>query len=120
MPSSIRIYSYSSCTTCKKALNWLRENHLQYELIDIVQNPPTKEMLSDAFAQLGSRKLLFNTSGISYRKLGSKVVNAMNDDEALEALARDGKLIKRPFLVTKGGAFLIGFKEEAWNQFFLR
>ena len=56
----LTIYSYSKCSTCRKALNWLGENNLEYELIDIVQNPPTKELLVEAAKQLENRKKLFN------------------------------------------------------------
>jgi len=35
--------------------------------------------------------------------LGSAVVQAMSDTEAFDALADDGKLIKRPLLITEKG-----------------
>ena len=119
MTSNVRIYSYSSCTTCKKALKWLTENKIEYELIDIALCPPSKEILIDAISQLGERKKIFNTSGVSYRSLGSEVVKAMSDSEALEALAIDGKLIKRPFLITETGKILVGFKPELWSDILL-
>ena len=119
MTSNVRIYSYSSCTTCKKALKWLSENKIEYELIDIALCPPSKEILIDAISQLGERKKIFNTSGLSYRSLGSDVVKAMSDSEALEALAVDGKLIKRPFLITETGKILVGFKPELWSDILL-
>ncbi len=118
MPASILIYSYSRCSTCRKALSWLDEKNLAYDLLDIVQTPPTEEMLRKAADQLGSRKPLFNTSGQSYRAIGSAVVKAMSDQVAFETLALDGKLIKRPFLITKNEKFLVGFKPEVWNEFF--
>ena len=119
MTSNVRIYSYSSCTTCKKALKWLNENKIEYELIDIALCPPSKEILIDAISQLGERKKIFNTSGVSYRSLGSDVVKAMSDSEVLEALAVDGKLIKRPFLITETGKILVGFKPELWSDILL-
>ena len=114
MSSSILIYSYSRCTTCKKALKWLDDNQIEYQLIDIVQDPPKKEILIDAIKQLGNRKKIFNTSGLSYRNLGSKVVQAMSDEEAINALLLDGKLIKRPFLINQEGIVLAGFKPDVW------
>ncbi|MCH1457920.1 MAG: arsenate reductase family protein, partial [Synechococcus sp. MOX_bin73] len=42
------------------------------------------------------------------------VVKAMSDSEALAALAKDGKLIKRPFVKRSDGSFLVGFKPEVW------
>ena len=120
MTHTVRIYSYSACTTCKRALKWLNDNNIEYYLLDIIQTPPAKEMLIKAFQQLGVRKKLFNTSGLSYRNLGAKVVQAMSDAEAMEALVSDGKLIKRPFLITQEGQVLVGFKPEIWADTLLR
>ncbi len=116
MKSELRIYSYSSCGTCKKALKWLRENNIQFQLLDISREVPSKATILDAIRQLGDRKYLFNTSGKSYRTLGSQVVKSMSDDEAVEALCSDGKLIKRPFLIDAQGKILVGFKENIWKE----
>ncbi|HGY5539783.1 MAG: arsenate reductase family protein [Prochlorococcus sp.] len=119
MSNSIVVYSYSRCSTCRKALAWLQEHHIAYELLDIIETPPSREMLSGASERLGNRKLLFNTSGQSYRALGSAVVQAMSDTEAFDALADDGKLIKRPLLITEKGNVLVGFKPEVWSEVLL-
>ena len=39
----------------------------------------------------------------------------MEDGEALEALAADGMLIKRPFLITAQGTILTGFRPQEWQ-----
>ncbi len=119
MKSGIRVYSYASCVTCKKALKWLVENNIQFELLDISQEVPSEEIILDAIKQLGDRKYLFNTSGRSYRELGSKVVRSMSDKEAVLALCSDGKLIKRPFLIDSQGKVLLGFKQAIWEDHFL-
>ena len=75
---------------------WLDANHLAYEVVAVTLAPPSKEELLRAFDRLARRQLLFNTSGQSYRALGAEVVKAMSDDDALAALAADGRLIKRP------------------------
>ena len=119
MSQALRVYSYPACSTCRKALQWLAQQGFSVqsgtlELLDITQNPPDLEALRSAFRSLG-RKRLFNTSGQSYRALGSAVVAAMSDEEALQALAADGKLIKRPFAITESGSALVGFKPEEWQ-----
>ena len=116
LAQTIKVYSYSRCSTCHKALAWLDANNLTYEVVDITTAPPSKEELLLAFQRLARRQLLFNTSGQSYRALGADVVKAMNDDDALTALAADGRLIKRPFVALPNGDFLVGFKPEDWNQ----
>ena len=47
--------------------------------------------------------------------MGAASVKALTDDEALDALAADGKLIKRPFVVVSS-TFLIGFKPDLWES----
>ena len=115
----LRVYSYAKCGTCRKALQWLGQQGFSVaegnlEIIDITLQPPSPEELHTAFSALG-RKRLFNTSGQSYRALGSATVAAMSDAEALAALAADGKLIKRPFALTGRGEALVGFKPEEWQ-----
>ena len=116
MSSKNLLFSYSTCSTCRKAISWLDKNEFEYELIDIVKEPPSLKILSNALNQLGNRKLLLNTSGVSYRRLGAETVKAMTDQELLENLCRDGKLIKRPFLIMDGGLILVGFKVGAWEE----
>ena len=115
MADPLQVYSYNRCSTCRKALAWLTDQGIAHDVHDIVETPPSRKDLEAAFAFLGDRKLLlFNTSGQSYRALGSSVVKAMSDSEALAALAKDGKLIKRPFVKRSDGSFLVGFKPEVW------
>jgi arsenate reductase len=111
-----RVYQYPQCSTCKKAIEWLGANGIEVELIDIVQKPPSKAELRDALKNSGvPLKKLFNTSGVSYREgnFGTRLAN-MSEAEALDALAADGKLIKRPLLLGKGFA-LVGFDEQTYR-----
>ena len=114
--TTTRIYSYKACGTCRKALAWLQQHQISAELIDITQTPPSRELLAAALSQLGSRSRLFNTSGQSYRRLGAERVRLMDDAAALEALAKDGKLIKRPLLITADGRITTGFRVEEWTE----
>ena len=109
-----RLYSYAACGTCRKALAWLKQQGISVELIDITTTPPSRADLEDALRQLGGRSRLFNTSGQSYRCLGAERVRAMDDAAALDALAQDGRLIKRPFLITPDGRISTGFRQEEW------
>jgi len=115
----LKVYAYSRCSTCRKALSWLAQQGLavgpELELIEITTSPPSRESLDGALAALGGIKRLFNTSGQSYRALGAAAVAAMGQAEALQALAADGKLIKRPLVFTAKGDVLVGFKPEEWS-----
>lgn len=106
---------YPKCSTCRKAKKFLDENNLSYEDRHIVENNPSKEELK-AWLKKSEMpiKKFFNTSGVVYRELGMKdKINILSEDELLELLASDGKLVKRPLVITDEKV-LIGFKEEEW------
>ncbi len=109
-----RLYSYGACSTCRKALTWLKQQGFDVDVIDITTQTPSHLELVSALEQLG-RSRLFNTSGQSYRALGAAVVKSLSDGEALQALAADGRLIKRPFLVTASGRISTGFNPQDWT-----
>lgn len=113
----IKVYCYSRCTTCKKALKWLDEKGVEYELLDIKEEHPDESALREYHAASGlPLKRFFNTSGIQYREMGlSKKLPDMSDDEQYALLATDGMLVKRPLLVG-GGFVLTGFKEAEWEE----
>lgn len=120
---SVKIYEYKKCSTCQKALKFLDKESVKYERIPIVEQPPSlgelKRMLEHIKAGGGTFKNLFNTSGLQYRelKISDKIKNGMTEAEALKLLAANGKLIKRPFLLTaKTGA--VGFKPDIWKKIF--
>ena len=117
----IKVYCYSRCGTCKKALKWLDENNIEHEDIDIKTNHPDKDTLKKYYAQSGlPLKRFFNTSGIPYRELGlSKKLPDMSEEEQLRLLATDGMLVKRPIVVLEDRV-LTGFREADWEKTLLK
>ena len=113
----IKFYGYSKCSTVRKAKNWLEENNIEFENIEIVTNPPSKEELTEIYKVSGyDIKKFFNTSGVKYRELGLKdIVKTESDEKLLEILSSDGMLIKRP-LVYDGKNVLVGFKVDEWKE----
>ena len=111
----MKVYSYSRCATCRKSIAWLEANGLEPEVIDITLQPPSTQELELALTQLG-RKRLLNISGQSYRALGAAAVQAMDDVTLVAALAGDGRLVKRPFLITDEGQVITGFRPEEWQS----
>ena len=113
----IRLYQYPKCSTCRKALKWLAENGIEAESIDISQQRPTREELRKMLGYMdGNIRKLFNTSGLQYRELKLKdKLPGMSDEKAIDLLAGNGMLVKRPFLLTdKGGT--VGFREDVWRE----
>lgn len=108
---------YPKCTTCKRALKYLKDHNIEVEERHIVEANPTAEELKSWIQKSGLEfKKFFNTSGLVYKELGLKdKVKTMDLDEATQLLASNGMLVKRPLLITEN-AVLVGFKEEAYNQ----
>lgn len=111
----LKVYCYSRCTTCKKALKWLDDKGIKYSVADIKADHPDEVTLREYYTMSGLLlKRFFNTSGILYRELElSKKLPEMSEDEQFALLATDGMLVKRPLLVGDGFV-LTGFKEKEW------
>ena len=59
---------------------------------------------------------MLKNSLILYREMNLKdKLKEMNEEEMIKLLATDGKLIKRPLLVSEEG-ILVGFKEDSYKQ----
>lgn len=110
------VYTYANCDTCRRAVKWLRAHQVAFEERPIRETPPTPAELRTVLAgQGGELRRLFNTSGRDYReqKLGEKLPT-MTVPAAIELLARNGNLVKRPFVIGPG-VTLTGFDEKAWS-----
>jgi arsenate reductase len=113
----LTVYAYQKCSTCRDAIQWLDAQDISYQLKAIRETPPSTAELASALKLLdGDLRKLFNTSGVDYRELGIKdKLPSLSESEALDLLASNGNLVKRPFVIGKGVAF-VGFKPDAWKS----
>ena len=113
----ILVLEYPRCSTCKKALQGLRDNGVPFEDRHIVEQNPTQQELTEWYHKSGlPLKRFFNTSGNLYKEQGLKdKLPTMSEEEQLALLATNGMLVKRPLVV--GDDFvLVGFKEAEWER----
>ena len=112
------LYSYPKCSTCRKAYKWLDQNNINFELIDIVKQPPSKEFLELALIQFSfDIKKIFNTRGKSFKSIDFDIFD-LPKRKIIELLSVDGKLIKRPFLIINESNLLLGFNESEYAATF--
>ena len=79
----IKVYCYSRCGTCKKALKWLDENNIEHEDIDIKTVHPDKDTLKKYYAQSGlPLKRFFKAAGYERRGAAGPSRNRWNAGEA--------------------------------------
>ena len=108
----IIFYSYQKCSTCRKATKWLDQNNINYQFIDIIKEPPSKNFLELALIQFSlDKKKIFNTRGKSFQSLDFDILN-LTKKRIIEILSNDGKLIKRPFLVINESKIILGYNES--------
>ncbi len=108
---------YPRCTTCKKAKKFLQDNNIKFIDRDITIDNPTKEELKKWYEKSGlDLKKFFNTSGVLYREMNLKdKIKTMSEDEMLDILSTDGKLVKRPLFINDD-LILVGFKEQEYKN----
>ncbi|MDD2981051.1 MAG: arsenate reductase family protein [Hespellia sp.] len=110
------VYCYPKCSTCKKALHYLDEKNVTYELFDIKEQNPTAQQLEKwhKLSQLPLKKF-FNTSGMKYKELQLKdKLPEMSEQEQYALLATDGMLVKRPLVIGEDYV-LTGFRQAEWE-----
>ena len=115
----IIFYSYLKCSTCRKAAKWLDKKDFEYQLIDIVNEPPLLDYLSLALEQYSAdKKKIFNTRGKAFKSINLDIYS-LSREEIIQLLLSDGKLIKRPFLVYEGKRIILGFNEIEYAKQFI-
>jgi arsenate reductase len=115
----IIFYSYLKCSTCRRAANWLDKKNFEYQLIDIVKEPPLLEYLNLALEQYSvDKKKVFNTRGKAFKSINLDI-NSLSREKINQLLLSDGKLIKRPFLVYEEKKVILGFNEIEYAKQFM-
>ena len=115
----INFYSYLKCSTCRKAAKWLDKKNFEYQLIDILKEPPNFNYLNLALEQYSDdKKRIFNTRGKAFKTLNLDI-NGLSREEIIQLLLSDGKLIKRPFLIYEGKKVILGFNEIQYAEQFI-
>ena len=112
-------YSYLKCSTCRKAAKWLKNKDFEFQLIDIVKEPPLVNYLNLALKQYSNdKKRIFNTRGKAFKTLNLDI-NVLSREEIIQLLLSDGKLIKRPFLIYEEKKVILGFNEIEYAKQFI-
>ena len=115
----IIFYSYLKCSTCRKAAKWLKSKDFEFQLIDILKEPPLVNYLNLALEQYSDdKKRIFNTRGKAFKTLNLDIY-CLSREEIIQLLLSDGKLIKRPILIYEGKKVILGFNEIEYAKQFL-
>ncbi|MDR6554552.1 arsenate reductase [Paenibacillus qinlingensis] len=114
----MKVYGYDKCGTCRSTVKWLKAHDIEItEQVPLFETPPSAIELAELLKRSGLEiKKFFNTSGEVYKEMNLKdKLPGMSQEQMLELLASNGRLIKRP-IVTDGHKVTVGFKEEAFKD----
>ena len=107
------VWGIKQCQSTRKAEKLLDKNKVNYAFRDLKEEKPPKTLLRDALTGIDNYKKAFNTSGAAYKEGNWKdKVDKLNKEQAVDALAKEPMLIKRPIVKGKKGV-TIGYDESA-------
>lgn len=102
----IKVLHNSNCSKSNAVLEYLDENGVQFEIIDIVKDPLTVLELKTILKKLNQpiENMIRKNEKLYLEKYAGK---EFSEDEWLEILAENPSLIQRPILI-KGSVAMIG------------
>ncbi len=114
----MKIYGIKNCSTVKKALDWLKENQIDFEFHDFKKVGISAEKLQEWNDEVGYEKLL-NKQGLTWKQLDADTkATIIGEKEALQLLYAKNSMIKRPVLELDN-KIVLGFDEEVYQKLFL-
>ena len=112
----IILYGITTCSTVKKARNWLTSNQLEYEFHDVRVAGLSVELLENFAARVDDWQCLLNKKSTSWRELSLQQQHlAMTVEHALPLIVAHPTLLKRPVL-DSGTHLFIGFDVAIYER----
>lgn len=111
----IKLLHNNNCSKSRDVFNYLNENNIGYELIDIVSEPLSVIEIKTVLQKLGIgiRDLVRTNEKVFVENYEGK---DLSDDELLHLLEKHPELIQRP-IVVKGSKAVIGRPLEKVKEF---
>jgi len=101
----IKIYHNNRCSKSRNSYNLLKEKGLEFETIEYLKNPLTKEELTELIAKLGIKAEDLVRKGEAIYKENFKG-KELTEEEWIEAMVQYPKLIERPIVVKDNKAVI--------------
>jgi arsenate reductase len=109
-----RFYWRSTCSTCRNARNYLRSDlGAELEERDYARQPFTLAELREIFAGHDPRSFI-NPKSPAFKSMQLKG-RVLSSEEALDLMAQDQRLIKRP-LIGVGSSLIAGFERDRLRE----
>jgi arsenate reductase (glutaredoxin) len=94
----LTIYQKPTCSTCRDVMTRLKEAGVEYDAINYIIDPPSREKLVELIAKMGiTPRELLRTKEPEYRELGLDD-QSLSDDRIIDAMIEHPSLIQRPII----------------------
>lgn len=114
--ADITIYQKPTCSTCRQAVQLLKESGKPYTAINYYERPFTKGQLKGLLKKAGlSPKEVLRTKEDLYQELGL-AKKQPSDDELLDLMVKHPDLIQRP-IVEKGDQAMLARPADSIKKF---
>lgn len=114
----IVLYGIPNCDTTKKAIDWLKNNNINFIFHNYKQLGIRKEKLIAWDAKVGW-DIFFNKRSTSWRELPKEEQDTIkNLSAAIKIMLKNNSIIKRPMIECKND-LIIGFDEQKYKRAFL-
>ena len=110
------IYWLPNCTTCQKAVAYLKAKSITVAAFrDVKTQPLSRDEIAQLAAKVGGPDALFSRRAIKYRamKLGER---NLSDADLLDLMTEEYTFIRRPVLVQDGRG-VAGFTPKIYDKF---
>ena len=112
----ITLWHNSRCSKSREALNILEIHGRKYEVFEYLKNEITKDSLLEVITQLGIKDVrdMLRTKETLYKELD--IANEIkSQDEILDLVLANPKLIERPIIINEGVAVIARPMENMTN-----
>ncbi|MGN8224110.1 arsenate reductase family protein [Gracilimonas sp. BCB1] len=110
----LHIAGIKNCDKIRDTKKWMDEHNVEYEFIDVREEPLTRDELRELEFKVGLDVLL-NKRGRKWRDLGLADQD-LSEEELFEQLLEHQVMIKRPVLI-KDESVMVGYDEGSFEAF---
>lgn len=114
MTQDRRFYTWRKCSTCRDAKKALDGLGVEVDERDFFENALSREELGRLIDAIGIDNLFSwrSPSAKQYRERRATVT----EDELIEAMLGEPRLIRRPIVISPDGELIVGFNKNAYAQ----
>lgn len=110
------VYGIKNCNSVKSALNWLKENEIDFDFHDFKSKGIEPAKLKKWCAQVGWERLV-NKRGTTWRQLAPGLqASVKNESAAIALMAEKTSVIKRPVIESGNTILTLGFDAGLFEE----